>query len=158
MMPPLLPHQRIARWAIAAGFLVSAVFLYFKPDGAGLPCVFRAATGIPCAFCGGTRSACAMLQGDFARAFELNAFAAAVVLLGALVACICLLEALRGRAFRDWSAAAVRWKKFFPLAGAAVLLWWIPHLWLALRGEGNGLADRSHPVATRVAGWLGFGP
>lgn len=114
------------------------------------PCVFHGLTGLPCPLCGGTRAARALLRGDFAHALQLNALAVPAVGLLLLMGALCVAEAIRGRSFADWG---VRWREarvVFALAVIFLLLWWIPHLWQALKDPGAELLDLRNPIARRL--------
>jgi len=113
-------------------------------------CVFHGLTGLPCPLCGGTRAASALLHGNLAHALHLNALAIPAIGLLLLIALLCLVEAIRGRSFADWG---VRWREarvVFAVAVFLLLLWWIPHLWQALKDPGAELLDLRNPIARRL--------
>ncbi len=72
---------------VAGGLMLCAgALLPFLPEGAGVPCILRAATGIPCPLCGMTTSVTETLRLDLADALAANpagvaAVAAAVAVL-----------------------------------------------------------------------------
>lgn len=157
-MPPLLPHERAGRAVVVAAILLCGVLLWrWAPQLTAVApgCVFHSVTGLPCAFCGGTRSVCAAAGGDWSRALELNAAGIVAVGFGVLLGIVACVEALRGRALVDWGLVWRRGVRFLPLVGALMMAWWGIHLLAAVRKQKTELVDFNHPVARRVAGWLG---
>lgn len=157
-MPPLLPHQRLARTAGAAALLAGGCALWmFAPWVVAIvpKCVFHAATGLPCAFCGTTRAVAAAAGGDLSRALELNAFGIGVVVLGGTGLLVLGIEALRGRALLDWVSCWRRFTRVLPWVVPLLAVWWVVHLIDAIRSPKSGLVDLSNPVAEVVAGWFG---
>lgn len=157
-MPPLLPHQRLARVAGVTVLLVGGGMVWmFAPWLVTLvpKCVFHAGTGLPCAFCGTTRAITAAAGGDWSRALELNAFGIGVLVTGVAGFLMIGVEALRGRALLDWNACGRRFARFLPLLIPLLLVWWVVHLADAIRTPKGELVDFSNPVAVVVADWFG---
>ena len=157
-MPPLLPHQRLARVAGVTALLVGGgVVWMFAPWLVAIvpKCVFHAATGLPCAFCGTTRAVTAAAGGDWSRALELNAFGTGVVVAGVASLLVLGIEALRGRALLEWVSCRRRFTRVLPLVVPLLAFWWVVHLIDAIRSPKSGLVDLSNPVAEVVAGWFG---
>jgi len=120
-----------------------------------MPCGFHAMTGLPCLFCGGTRAAGAILHGQWKAALYLNGLAfPAVLALGVIVA-VLLVEALGGRCLAPWGDLGRRLGRFAPLLILLGLVWWIPHLYLALHTPKPELVDLKNPIAARARALLG---
>ena len=157
-MPPLLPHQRLARVVGVTALLVGGgVVWMFAPWLVKLvpKCVFHAATGLPCAFCGTTRAVAAAAGGDWSRALELNAFGIGVLVAGLASLLLLGSEAFRGRALLDWNACGRRFARLLPLLIPLLLVWWVIHLADAIRTSKGELVDLRNPVAKVVGGWFG---
>lgn len=151
--PPLMRHERLARLAVAGAVLAGAVLLAVAPGIVLFPkpaCGFRSLTGLPCAFCGGTRATAALAAGDVATAARMNALVFPLGFVVMAVGCVCLVEALRSRRLADWGGLAGRVKKFAPLLVVALILWWVPHVVLALREPGSGLVAPDHPLVRHL--------
>jgi hypothetical protein len=159
IQPPLMPHERMVRWAVLGVMALGLAVLALKALGWPvpiLPCGFRAVSGLPCVMCGGTRAASALVVGDWKQALEWNALAFPVLAAMGFAAAVCLIELLRGRALIDWSQFQ-KWPARFLIPGLGLLLvWWIFHVREALKNPESGLADRTKPVAAAVANWLGI--
>ena len=84
---------RELRWAGAGMLAIAAARpLWPTPDGAGIPCPFRAVTGIPCPLCGMTTSVCATVALRFGDALAANPFGIVAV----VVAVVLLVVRARG--------------------------------------------------------------
>jgi hypothetical protein len=154
-LPPLLAHQRLARLAIAGAFLLGAGIVLVEPAVLSFPkpaCGFRSLTGLPCAFCGGTRAAAALAAGDAAGALRMNALVFPLALGVVAVTCLSLFEAWRARPVLDWGALAKRGKVLAPWLVVLLILWWMPHVVMALRDTGSGLANPGHPLVRLLGG------
>lgn len=142
------------------GLAVGVVLVLLVPGLLGfrlpfLPCGFHAMTGLPCLFCGGTRAAAAILHGQWSVALYLNVLAfPAVLAIGGMVV-VLLVEALRGRCLAPWGDLGRRLGRFAPLLILLGVLWWIPHLYLALRTPKPELVDLKNPIAARARALLG---
>lgn len=153
MNPPFLPRQRLTRLAVAGLVLLTLATFAFLPrlsvPTPSLPggCVFHRVTGLPCALCGGTRAARALLQGDVPRAWKLNPLALPAVAALLALGLVCAWEGLRGRPLLDWPRQGERLRTWAPFLLLALLLWWFPHLWGALRGSNSELLDLQNPIA-----------
>jgi len=152
MMPPLLPPQQ--KWRAGAAvvlLLLLAALAVLPPLQKGFfdfpGCLFYKMTGLPCPLCGGTRATSALLHGDLNRTLDLNplAFVAVAALLG--IAGICGWEAVRGRALLNWPARFKQAGRWFPLVLFLLIVWWLLHVWSALRGPKSELLDLRNPIA-----------
>lgn len=151
--PPLFPAQRGWRAGLGAGILgflilfavVPAPMLSFMPA-----CTFKKLTGLPCAFCGGTRSARMLLHGDLAMALYLNPVALLAIGLMVAIAGVFLWEAIRGRALADWSAFLSRLRPWSPALLALFVLWWVPHIYTAVKQPKRELVNLRHPIAASL--------
>ena len=112
-----------------------------------LPCGLHALTGLPCPLCGGTRAARAILAGNWDCAVYLNALAFPALILVALLMAALSVEAIFGRDVLSWSAAAGWVARWGPLLIALTIVWWLPHLFLALRTPKPELVDLGNPIA-----------
>ena len=154
LLPPLLPHERWLRFGCAVLVGLAFVFLALHSALPALPCGFRSLTGLPCAMCGGTRSASALLSGDWRQALYLNALSIPVLSGALLVAGVALVESVRGRALADWNPWKRRLGKFLPVTLLVLVVWWIPHLIVALKTPKHELIDLRNPIAAKAAAWL----
>ena len=112
-----------------------------------LPCGLHALTGLPCPFCGGTRAARSVLAGNWKRAVYLNALAFPALAIIASIATVLLAEAVFARGFVSWDSVLGWTSRWGPVLFALTIVWWIPHLFLALRTPKVELVDLSNPVA-----------
>jgi hypothetical protein len=90
----------------------------------------------------------ALLHGRWELALYLNPLAfpallAALCLLGILV-----IEAVRGRRLCNWEALPAR--RFAPVVLALCLVWWLPHIVLALKAPKPELVDLKNPIAATL--------
>lgn len=132
-----------------AVFLVVVACLPFTPQGLPyLPiCPFKGMTGLPCPLCGGTRAAHALLQGDLPRAIYLNPLALPVV--AGLVMAILVLayEAITGTRLGNWAVVSRKLNTLVPVGFAILVIWWLPHIYMALRTPKLELVELSNPIA-----------
>lgn len=152
MMPPFFPRERKLRIAAAIAIVAGlGIFALLPPPSGtsfGFPaCVFHKSTGLPCPFCGGTRAASALLHGDLGRSIYLNPLAIPAVALLLTIAAVLGWEGIRGKPLADWGAWTMRYKRFFLLALLGAFLWWLPHVYIALRMPKPELLDLSNPIA-----------
>ena len=112
-----------------------------------LPCGLHALTGLPCPFCGGTRAARAVLSGNWGRALYLNALAFPALALIVGIAAVLLGEAVAARRLLPWPSALGWISHRGPLLFVLALVWWMPHLLLALRTPKAELVDLRNPIA-----------
>lgn len=152
--PPLFSWQRA--WRLVAAVAIAAFLVIFGAMplpvlGVLPPCTFKNLTGLPCALCGGTRSAHALLQGNISSALYLNPLSLVAVALLAILSLLLLWEALAGRALTNWAAlpAHVRPWMLLSLAGL-LLLWWAPHLLIAIKTPKKELVDLRNPIAATL--------
>ncbi len=150
LQPPLFPAQR--GWRAGLAFAILAFLILFALVPASMlnvvpACTFKKLTGLPCAFCGGTRSARVLLHGDVATALYLNPMALLTIALLLAVAGIFLWEASQGRALADWSGLAKTLKPWSPALLALLVLWWVPHIYAAVKRPKTELVDLHNPVA-----------
>ncbi len=159
-MAPLARGMRMAvAVLLATGFLVLALF--DPARGAPFPrleCPFHATTGLPCLFCGATRACHAALNGDIPRAAGLNMLAFPVLAVGLMVGSILLAEAIAGRPLLPWPSVLNFLKRAAPVMGILAVLWWAPHVLLAVRSANPGLVDPQKPPAALLKSWLGGPP
>jgi hypothetical protein len=159
MKPPLLPHERILRivviaaLALALGLLLAKAFLLL---GVGLPCGFRNLSGLPCAMCGGTRATAALLRGDLGQAIHWNAMALPVIAGIAAVAGIFLLELICGSAVIDWNPLRKRIGGLLPISLLLLAVWWVVHVFSALKTPKPDLVDFQKPIPSALADFFGI--
>ncbi len=157
---PLTGPQRWIRAGIAAILAtVLAVVAFTEPRISlpfiNAPCGFHGITGLPCALCGGTRAAHALLRGDPARAATLNLLAFPAVATLLLAASVLLVEATAGRDLARWVTLGRTASRWIPLAIVLLIVWWIPHILLAVRSGNTDLVDLQNPVAAALRDRLG---
>ncbi len=149
-----LPRRRGLRAAIGCLLAAGLAFVAFcgpsAPRPLVLPCGLHAMTGLPCPFCGGTRAARAALGGDWSRALYLNALAFPALLLVACAAATLLLEAGTSRRIVPWDAVLRKISLWGPMLVVLAIIWWIPHLVLALRTPKPELVNLHNPVAAAL--------
>ncbi|CAN5513621.1 hypothetical protein BH09VER1_BH09VER1_45160 [soil metagenome] len=153
-------RQRRGKALAALGIVAFLVCFALLPlPRPGLPllpvCPFKSMTGLPCPLCGGTRAAHAMLQGDLARTLYLNPLAIPAVLLLVFAALVLAYESSTGTPLANWTIVSRRLNALFPFALAALLIWWLPHIYLALRTPKPELLELSNPIAHAVYERLG---
>lgn len=154
--PPLLLHERWMRLGVVFGLLLSLTFIAFiRPQLTPtflpkMPCGLRAITGLPCPFCGGTRAIRALLNGEWWRAIYLNTMAILALFIFVGVIGILLIEAGKARRLVDWKALERTVTRFMPLLIAFVMIWWLPHLIIALRTPKPELVNLKNPIAAKL--------
>lgn len=151
--PPLFSRQRAIRAGIATtivGFLIAFAILPAPALKLMPACTFHKLTGLPCALCGGTRSARMLLHGDLAMALYLNPVALLAIGLLLVFAVILLWEAIRGRPLTDWSIIQRKAKVWAPALLALFVVWWVPHIYTAVKEPKPELVNLNNPIAASL--------
>lgn len=149
--------KALAALAIAA-FLIGFSFIPCTPQGMPLPlmCPFKNMTGLPCPLCGGTRAAHALLHGELGRAIYLNPLALPAIAFCVMAGLVLAYEAVRGVPLANWPAVFHRLGSLMPLGLAILMIWWLPHIYLALRTPKLELLELRNPIAHAI--YMRVGP
>ena len=157
-MNRLPPPVRWLRLGLAAGLLLVPVLLALQKTPrhlSPLPCGFHAVTGLPCLFCGGTRAVRAILHWNYQSAVYLNVLAFPALAVAALAVLILLSEAATGRALAPWGASFHHLNRLAPALIIVAVVWWIFHVWSALKTPKPELVNFRNPVAAEAGKLLG---
>ena len=112
-----------------------------------LPCGLQVLTGRPSPFCGGTRPPRAIFVGNWGRAIYLNALAFPTLALIAGIAAVLIVEAVFARDVLSWNSIFCTISRRGSMLAVLALIWWVPHLVLALRTPKPELVDLRNPIA-----------
>lgn len=151
-MNRLAPEARWLRFGLALAMILVLLSLAFlKSDRRvtlpALPCAFHAVSGLPCLFCGGTRAVCAILDGNPRAALRLNILAFPALALLAISLLALVVEAVSGRPLAPWEVVLRRLNRFAPILILPALVWWMFHIYSALRTPKPELVDFRNPIA-----------
>ncbi len=154
------PTERGLKALSALGVAVFLVVIALLPFTAqGLPfmpiCPFKGITGLPCPLCGGTRAAHALLQGDLGRALYLNPLAIPVVAVLVMAVLILAYEAITGTPLANWPVVSRKLNTLVPLGLAVLVIWWLPHIYMAVRTPKLELLELSNPIARALYAHIG---
>jgi len=154
MLPPaknsIPAGGRWLRLGLAVSILLVLGFAALPPMGSHPPfltCAFHAISGLPCLFCGGTRAARAILHGNPGVALYFNALAFPAIATVAAAFVVLLVEAAAGRPIALRETLLRRLNRFVPALLFLALVWWIFHVYAALRTPKPELVNLGNPIA-----------